>query len=403
MKTLCAFDEMRPLETLVENPRNPNQHPPRQLQLLADILKFQGWRQPIVVSKSSGFIVKGHGRLQAAKLAGFTEAPVDLQAYENEAQEHADMIADNKLAELSDFDGRVLKDLIQELDTGELDLELLGFEADELADLFSQFHVPGEGEIEEDEIPEEIVTRTQEGDCWQLGTHRIYCGDSTDREAIAKFTKNRRADLVFTDPPYGVNLKGGKMKKNLIAGDLTSTVIPFAFEIAVDVATKEKARFYFCGGEGNIGLYAKLFDRFLHQLPRHLIWVKPGFVMKQNGYHCQYELIFHGFKEGGGGKAHWFAGRSNDEASDVWEVGRDNTQEYTHPTQKPVALAARAIANHSQKGQTVYEPFSGSGSTLVACEKLARKCLAVELDPYFCDVTLARWEAFTGKKAKKMK
>ena len=139
MKTLCAFDEMRPLETLVENPRNPNQHPPRQLQLLADILKFQGWRQPIVVSKSSGFIVKGHGRLQAAKLAGFTEAPVDLQAYENEAQEHADMIADNKRAELSDFDGRVLKDLIQELDTGELDLELLGFEADELADLFSQF------------------------------------------------------------------------------------------------------------------------------------------------------------------------------------------------------------------------------------------------------------------------
>ena len=403
VETKCSYDEMRPLESLIENPRNPNQHPRRQLELLGDIIKFQGWRQPIVVSKRSGYIVKGHGRLQAAKLAGLEEAPVDLQDYESEAQEHADMIADNKLAEFSDFDGRTLKDLIEELDTGALDLELLGFEEDELADLMSQFHVPGEGERDEDFVPEEVKTRVKPGEVWNLGTHRLLCGDSTDRELVAGFIKNRKADLVFTDPPYGVNVKGGKMKKNLIAGDLTSTAIPFAFEIAVDIATKDKARVYFCGGEGNIGLYAKLFDRFLHQLPRHLVWVKPSFVMKQNGYHCQYELIFYGFKEGGGGKAHWYGGRTETEASDIWQIDRDNVHEYTHPTQKPVALAARAIANHSQKGHTVFEPFSGSGSTVIACEKLGRKCQAIELDPHYCDVTIQRWEEFTGKKAKKAK
>ena len=159
---------MRPLDQLIENPRNPNQHPPRQLKLLAEILKFQGWRQSIVVSNRSGFIVKGHGRLKAAKLAGFTEAPIDLQDYESEAQEHADMIADNKLAELSDFDGRTLKDLINEIDTGALDLELLGFVEDELADLMSQFHVPGDGEIEDDFVPEEIINRVK------LGGHGIH-------------------------------------------------------------------------------------------------------------------------------------------------------------------------------------------------------------------------------------
>ena len=400
MKTHCAFKEMRPLDQLIENPRNPNQHPPRQLKLLAEILKFQGWRQSIVVSNRSGFIVKGHGRLKAAKLAGFTEAPIDLQDYESEAQEHADMIADNKLAELSDFDGRTLKDLINEIDTGALDLELLGFEEDELADLMSQFHVPGDGEIEDDFVPEEIINRVKLGEVWNLGDHQLMCGDSTEREIVSKYLKNRKADMVFTDPPYGVNLKGGKQKKDLIGGDLTTTCIPFSFEIAVEIATKDKAQFYFCGGESNIGLYAKLFDRFLHQLPRHLIWVKPNFVMKQNGYHCQYELIFYGFKEGGGGIRSWHAGRTGVEASDIWEIDRDNLQEYTHPTQKPVALAARAIANHSQKGDIIYEPFSGSGSTVVACEKLGRKCQALELDPHYCDVTIQRWEDFTGKKAK---
>lgn len=400
MKTLCAFDEMRPLESLVENPRNPNEHPRRQLELLAEILKFQGWRAPIVVSKQSGFIVKGHGRLQAAKLAGLKEAPVDLQDYETEAQEHADLIADNKLAELSDFNGGALKDLIEELDTGAFDLELLGFGEDELADLFSQFHVPEEGQTDEDALPDEVKPRAKLGQVWNLGTHRILCGDSTDRETVAAFVKNNKADLVFTDPPYGVNVKGGKGKKSVIAGDLTQTAIPFAFEIAVDIATKPKARLYFCGGEQNLGLYAKLFDRFLAQLPKHLIWVKPSFVMKQNGYHNQYELIFYGFKEGGGGKAMWYGGRTEDEASDIWQIDRDNVHEYMHPTQKPVALASRAIANHTQKGQTVFEPFSGSGSTLLACEVLARKCQAIELDPHYCDVTIQRWEDFTGKKAK---
>lgn len=180
-------------------------------------------------------------------------------------------------------------------------------------------------------------------------------------------------------------------------GDLTQTAIPFSFEICVDYATKDKALFYFCGGESNMILYEKLFDRYLHMLPKHLIWVKNGFVMKQNGYHNQYEIIFHGYKQGSG--AIWYGGRKEDEASDVWHIKRDATSEYIHPTQKPVELPSRAIKNSCPKNGIVYEPFNGSGSTLIACEQLERTCYSMEMDPRFVDAAIQRWEQFTGENA----
>lgn len=247
-----------------------------------------------------------------------------------------------------------------------------------------------------DALPEEPKAKL--GDVYELGGHRLICGDSTDITVIDRLMDGAKADMVFTDPPYGVNVKGGKDKGNLIMGDLTQTAIPFSFEIAVTKCTKDKAHFYFCGGESNIQLYQKLFDRYLHILPKHLIWVKNGFVMKQNGYHNQFEIIFHGYKQGSG--ALWYGGRTEDEASDVWHINRDASSAYLHPTQKPIGVPARAIKNSCPPSGSVVDLFGGSGSTLIACEQLNRKCYMCELDPKYIDVIISRWEKFTGKKAK---
>ena len=396
----CAHDAIVDVAKLVPNPKNPNHHPDSQIQMLGRIIRQTGWRQPITVSTRSGFIVKGHGRLAAALLEGMGAVPVDYQNYSNEAEEYADLIADNRLAELAEIDQKMLADIFADIDTGEIPMELTGYTDEEVESIVAALSdaLSEDSELNDPddvpELPEENETVTQNGDLWLLGNHRLKCGDSTDRATVASMLNGAKADMVFTDPPYGVNVKGGKGKGNMIMGDLTQTAIPFSFEIAVEQATKDKAHFYFCGGEGNLQLYQKLFDRYLHILPKHLIWVKNGFVMKQNGYHNQFELIFHGYKIGSGGL--WYGGRTEDEASDVWHVNRDAVSTYEHPTQKPVELPARAIRNSCPPNGTVYEPFCGSGSTLIACEQLDRTCYAMELDPRYCDVIVRRYLRTTG-------
>lgn len=397
----CAHDKIVDIATLVPNPKNPNTHPDNQIQLLGRIIRQTGWRQPITVSTRSGFIVKGHGRLAAALLEGVKEVPVDFQNYGTEAEEYADLVADNRIAELAEIDNKMLADIFADIDTGEIPVELTGYTEEEMESLITglaeALHEDSNQSDPDEvpELPEPEDTTTQNGDLWILGRHRLMCGDSTDRETVLKMLDGKKCDMVFTDPPYGVNVKGGKSGgKNLIMGDLTQTAIPFSFEIAVEHATKEKAHYYFCGGEGNLQLYQKLFDRYLHILPKHLIWVKNGFVMKQNGYHNQFEIIFHGYKVGSGGL--WYGGRTEDEASDVWHVNRDAASTYEHPTQKPVELATRAIRNSCPPNGSVYEPFCGSGSTLIACEQLNKTCYAQELDPRFCDVIVRRYIRTTG-------
>lgn len=395
-------EKLHDISKVIENPRNPNKHSDSQIAILSKIIEFQGWRIPIVVSNRSGFIVRGHGRLMSARKLGLEKVPVSFQDYESEDQEWADLIADNRIAELAEMDRSELKDIIEQLDTGEIDLDLTGFDQESLEDLMSEFFTPEEGLTDEDEIPESIVTRAKPGDLWQLGDHRLLCGDSTNEDEVKKLMDSQKADMVFTDPPYGVNVKGGAKGNKTIAGDLTQVAIPFSFDIAVKIATTGDARFYFCGSEGNLSLYEKLFDRLLNQLPRHLIWVKNAFNMKPNNYHNQYEIIYFGYKPKGGSLKHWYSGRKEDEASDVWKIKRDPSASYLHPTQKPVEIAERAIRNSSPSEAKVYEPFTGSGSTLIACEKLKRKCFGMELDPHYCDVIIQRWEDFTGKKAEKI-
>jgi DNA modification methylase len=285
-----------------------------------------------------------------------------------------------------EWDGLVLEEDFSDINLEEMGVDLRGLDLD--------FNPVVELSMLEPEIGDHPkLVDIEETDLFELiGNglhHRLMCGDSTNPKHVEKLMDGKLADMVFTDPPYGVNVKGGKGKGNTIAGDLTQTAIPFSFELCIKY-TKDKARFYFCGGEGNISLYFKLCERFLAKAPKILIWVKNGFVMKPTGYHNQYELIFYTYKDGGGGTEHWYSGRKEDEASDVWQVKRDASSTYQHPTQKPIELPSRAIRNSSQEGNLVYEPFSGSGSTMGACDQLKRDCYAMELDPRYCDVTINR-------------
>lgn len=374
---------------------NPRQLTKDQYVQLKDSIERFGLVDPLIVNKHKerkNILVGGHQRLKIAREMGVTDIPcveVDLSL----DQEKELNIRLNKNVGEWDYDS-----LANNFDVGEL--KDWGFSSDEL-----QFYEeePGQGLIDDDEIPEVEEAITKQGDLWILGEHRLLCGDATKKEDVDILMDGNKAELVFTDPPYGVNIKGGSKSNQTIAGDLTQTAIPFSFDLAVQRATTKDARFYFCGAEGNILLYSKLFDKYLRRIPRHLIWIKNGFVMKPNNYHNQYEIIFYGYKPKGGGLSHWFSGRKEEEASDIWKIKRDPSASYLHPTQKPVELSERAIKNSCQNKGKVYEPFLGSGSTLIACEKTNRKCYGMELDPHYCDVIVKRWEEFTGNKAERVK
>ena len=378
------------LKAYENNPRKNK----KAVAAVAESIKAFGFKNPIIIDKD-GVIIAGHTRKAAAELLGLDTVPCIIADDLTPEQAAAFRLADNKTAELAEWDFDKLNEEIKALADFPVDLSDFGFDLSE----FEERKEVEEVEAEEEEEAEQIAPRMKAGEVWQLGRHRLMCGDSTDKADVLKLLDGAQADMVFTDPPYGVNVEGGK-NNNTIAGDLTQTAIPFSFEICTEIATKDAARFYFCGGEANISLYFKLFERYLRQMPKLLVWVKENQVLSHNNYHKQYELIFFGYKKGGGNV--WYGSRKMEDASDVWDIARDPSKTYVHPTQKPVELPARAIRNSSKEGDIVFEPFSGSGSTMLACEQLNRICYAMELDPVYCEATIKRWETLTGKTAVKI-
>jgi DNA modification methylase len=386
--------ELVKIETLVFDPANARKHGEKNLAAIKSSLQRFGQQKPIVVD-ANGVVRAGNGTLAAAKALGWKEiAIVRSPLSGSEATAYA--IADNRTSELAEWDDDVLSQTLAALQIEDEELALAsGFDAKEIDALLAP------DEVTEDEVPEAPVDPiTKIGDLWILGEHRLLCGDSTKAEDVARLMNGEKADVVFTDPPYGVNIQGSKSgRPTMIAGDLTQTAIPFSFDLAVTIATKDDARLYFCGGEVNLYLYQKLFEKHCRQLPKHLIWKKNAFTMKPNGYHYQYEIIFHGYKSGGGSLEKWYGARTEEAASDVWQISRDSSSDYEHPTQKPVALPARAIGNSCPPSGLVFEPFGGSGSTFLAAEQLKRRCFGLEISPQYCDVIVKRWENLTGKKA----
>ena len=359
---------------------NPRKLSETAIEKVAMSLKEYGFRQPIVVDKDR-VIVAGHTRYRASKKLGLKQVPVSVIDNLTEEQINAYRIADNRTAEESEWDSELLKMEIKELEAKDFKLDLLGFNEDQLNDILFE---EKQGLTDEDEVPEtpeEPISKL--GDIWKLGNHRVMCGDSTIIDQIDKLTEKQKPDMIFTDPPYNVAFNGRSGKFNVIKNDNLeeSEFNNFIDTIISNLNILNINTYYICCNWAFYGVLQKKLK------PKAcIVWAKNVFGLGK-GYRHQHEFIlFDGFID---------ASIKNE--SDLWKISKDT--KYKHPTQKPVELSSRAIKNSSKPQNTILDIFGGSGSTLIACEKLNRKARIMELDPVYCDVIIKRWENFTGKKA----
>lgn len=397
----CAHDAIVDAAALVPNPKNPNNHPDSQVQLLGRIIRSAGWRQPITVSTRSGFIVKGHGRLAAALLEGMKEVPVDYQAYASEAEEYADLIADNRLAELADLDQKMLAEIFAEIDTDEIPMELTGYTDDQAQEIMDALSEALNNEVTETEempeLPEDDEIITQPGDLWILGRHRLMCGDSTDPSAVKSLLGEQKVDMVFTDPPYALF---GNSTGVVGVGD-DKMIMPFFREIgaAIQRALKPMGHAYVCHDWQTSATIRNAFDGLT---PKNLIvWRKAEAGGLGSFYTKIYELIWLFANEPetgilGKNKLH---ARTINGVANIWDVSVVQARERDHNAQKPVKVVAIAVENSSDEGENVLDLFGGSGTTLIACEQLGRSCYMMELEPKYNDVIVRRYIRTTGDTA----
>ena len=384
---------------LIPYAKNSRTHSPEQVGQIAASIKEFGFRNPILVDGVG--IIAGHGRLLAAQKLGLDQVPTIDCSDMTESQKKAYIIADNKLAMNAGWDNAMLTIELQDLEDEGFDLTLTGFDDKELDALLNVIEGT-DGLTDEDAVPETpIEPKTKLGDIYILGNHRLMCGDSTSIDAVEKLLQSQKADLLFTDPPYGVSYEGGHNKKKrqgIIADTLQGEDLTDLFYESLSTAItwlKDGAALYVWYASGkSIETYASLAKLPL-KLRAVIQWYKIksglGAFMSQYIPNCEPCMYLH--KEGC--SPSWY-GPTNEKT--VWELKKESTNNF-HPTQKPVELPERAITNSTKQGDSVLDLFGGSGSTLIACEKIGRLARVMELDPKYCDVIVKRWEDFTGKKA----
>lgn len=455
----CSYDELLETEKVIGNPRNPNKHSKKQVELLARIIKATGWRANITISRLSGYVVKGHGRLEAAIKAGCELVPVEYQNYTSEAEEWADLTADNRLSELSDMDNTMLADLLNEINTGEFPLEMSGYTEEDLESIIGA--IAGEGDAEpndqDDEQDQPLPPMSKLGDLWQLGPHRLICGDATDAATIERLMDGEKAAMVHTDPPYGVSYETQSGNFAMIKND-DKTHDELFYKLLLPAFnnyrkhTIEEAAFYIWHASSTRRDFEDAMTAAGLMENQYIIWVKNGISLGRADYQWAHEPCFYASKAGV--SPHFYGDRAQhtvwrvttrqdgqmmtvlgggivltdgtggklcitdkppkgkkmryvrmeegkpidlfqeDRMQTVWEVARETNT--LHPTQKPVEIPVRAIENSSQPGEIVLDFFGGSGSTLLGAELTGRRCFTTELDPVYCDVIISRYVTQTG-------
>ena len=386
---------------LVPFAKNSRTHDDAQVAQIAASIREFGFTNPVLIDEVNG-IIAGHGRVMAARKLKLTEVPCIRLSHLSESQKRAYVIADNKLALNAGWDNAMLKLELADLKALDFDLDLTGFNTDEIDALLANEGT--EGLTDPDDTPEppvEPVTRL--GDVWVCGQHRVMCGDSTNVTDFDKLCVEK-ADLIFTDPPYGMSYGGGRAAGSTpkgalvkahgmilnddLAGDDLITLIQNAITTSA-LKCKEGAALYACFTWRAYAEFEQALLKAGYKVKACIVWDKKSIGLGNSHYRPQHEFIFYC-----GGQ--WHGDKSQ---ADVWQLSRGNTAKYVHPTQKPVELIEKALFNSSKKGDVIIDCFGGSGSTLIACEKNARIARLMELDPKYVDVIVKRWENFTGKKA----
>jgi len=430
---------MMQVGALVPYARNSRTHAEWQIVQIANSISEFGFVNPILVA-SDCTIIAGHGRLMAAQHLGLEEVPVIVLDHLTDTQRRALVIADNKIAENAGWDEVMLREELAALSDEAFDMDLLGFSTDELEEIMQGV---GEDDAElpsdpgdPDHVPEpEPIHTTEPGDVWLLGDHRLMCGDSTNRHDVDWLVGDELADACWTDPPYNVDYEGsaGKIQNdNMEDGDFRR-FLTSALKCAFNVLAPG-APIYIAHADTEGLNFRAAFRDAGFKLSGCLIWEKPSLVLGRSDYQWRHEPILYGWRPGA---AHpWYGGRANTTVFNSGGVGLrmmpdgslqvdmgDQTVVVTgqnlamesvqnsvihfdkpkrnaeHPTMKPVGLIVRMLENSTAKGDSVLDLFGGSGSTLIACEETGRRARLMELDPKFCDVIVARWQTFTGKKA----
>jgi DNA modification methylase len=396
-----AIDQLRP------DPANPRRISDEELEALERSLRQFGFVQPVLARREDRTVIGGHQRLVAARRLGLITVPVtwlDLTVDQSRLLN----LALNKIS--GTWDEQLLARLLADLQSSpEVDLSLSGFGEDEVRDLLRSLETREMQERPEsfdlDEALEETTRapRTKPGELWGLGEHRLLVGDATKPEDVERALAGRRADMVFTDPPYNVSLgdHGGQQqgaRRRRIAND---SLDPTAWESFVrawarTLLASVDGALYVCMSSKELGLVSRVLAEEGGHWSDTLIWAKDRFVLGRADYQRAYEPIWYGWREGA--SHHWCGDRDQ---GDVWEIARP-ADAPLHPTMKPLPLMERAISNSSKEGELVLDPFLGSGSTLIACERTGRVCAGIEIDPIYAEVALRRWERFSGEIAERL-
>ena len=381
------------IDALIPYARNSRTHSDAQVAQIASSINEFGFTNPVLIDGGGG-IIAGHGRVLAARKLGMSEVPCIRLDHLTDAQKRAYVIADNRLALNSGWDTEMLKVEFADLQELGFDLELTGFDLDEIKELLAP--VGTEGLTDPDDAPPlPEHPRTVPGDIWVMGKHRLLCGDSTSMDDLAKLTDGQLVDMWLTDPPYNVAYEGKTkealtIKNDEMGDDQFRQFLRDAYT-AADTVMKPGAVFYIWHADSEGYNFRGAAQDAGWKVRQCLIWKKSSMVMGRQDYHWKHEPCLYGWKEGAGHL--WAADRKQ---TTILEFEKP-TRNGEHPTMKPVALFEYQLLNNTKGGDQVLDSFGGSGTTLIAAEKNGRVARIMELDPKYCDVIVKRWQDFTGK------